>query len=164
MTTQEALDKVLLMYKRYYNIRREGDYTPFAAEADFLSHEEGYFLVKMAKVSENDSAEYVYFATEEILNQERFLELDEAAWTRGTSKANIRYGHKSTDVVLVILADRIDEETEKLIKKQRHYQSYRWGILGFSQYRLVAVDLSSEKVITNRQGDNLKKLLGNIFK
>ena len=50
MTKSEALEKVLLSFKRYYNIKQEDVTEPFAAEAEFRTHDEHYFLVKSAKL------------------------------------------------------------------------------------------------------------------
>lgn len=164
MTRKEALEKTLLMFKRYYNIYTENVPAPFTACAEFAAHEEGYFLMKIAKVCENDSAEYVYFWDGDTLTEDIFHELDEKAWEMGLAKANVCYGHKSTDVTLVILADQIEDGVEKLIKKHRRFKSYRCGFHGYSHFNMVALDLSTDTITTNRQGDHLKKLLSNIKK
>ncbi|MBQ9827809.1 MAG: hypothetical protein IJM62_03915, partial [Lachnospiraceae bacterium] len=68
MDRQEALDKILLSYKGYYDINTETPAAPFAAEAIFSLHDEKYFLVKSAKLSEADIKEYVYFASVDRLD------------------------------------------------------------------------------------------------
>ena len=40
MTAQEALPKLLRSFYRYYNVTEENVTPPFAAEAEFHSHEE----------------------------------------------------------------------------------------------------------------------------
>ena len=164
MTKSEALEKVLLSFKRYYNIKQEDVTEPFAAEAEFRTHDEHYFLVKSAKLFESESKEYAFFAVEDSLDRKRFEELDERAWTEGLSRVQPREGHKSTDVLLIILADKIEESLFPVIKKQRHYKSYRLSLYGWSQYRLIAIELSTGRIAHNRQGQNLKKLFSNIFK
>ena len=55
MTAQQALQTLLKSYWRYYNVKEEGVEPPFVAEAEFLSQDVQYFLVKSAKLGEADS-------------------------------------------------------------------------------------------------------------
>lgn len=163
MTKAEALERALLAFRRYYDIKQEGVTEPFAAEAVFRTHDEHFFLLKGAKLFESESREYVFFAAEDNLDLPRFLELDETAWSVGLSRAEPGEGHKSTDVALVILAERIEEDAAAAVKKQRHYKSYCLSLHGWSQYRVIAVEFSSGRIVHNRQGQSLEKLFRNIF-
>ncbi|MDE7251146.1 MAG: hypothetical protein K2N82_14970, partial [Lachnospiraceae bacterium] len=71
--------------------------------------------------------------------------------------------HRNTDVALIILADKITEEAFLQIPKLRHYQSYRLGFQGWSNYRLVAIELSTGRAAYNRLGRSFKKLVRNII-
>lgn len=136
---------------------------PFAVEAEFATHDEQYFLLKSAKLFESDSKEYIFFATEEQLTFERLTELDEKAWSECMSRVRPVQGHKCTDAALIILAEKIDDDAFSAVRKIRHGKSYRFGIYGWSNYRLIAVELSSGRVAHNRLGESLKKLVSNIF-
>ena len=164
MNVQEALEKLLPSFRRYYNVKTEDVAAPFVAEAVFQSHNEQYFLVKSARISEANSNEFAYFYTADSLNAEQLKELDACAWERGLKDVQPNYYHRSTDVALIIIAERIDEEAKKLMRKLNHSKSYQFGLKGYSNYRLVALELSTGKVTYNRQGQNLKKLLSNILK
>ena len=61
MTAQQALQTLLKSYWRYYNVKEEGVEPPFVAEAEFLSQDVQYFLVKSAKLGEADSHEWHLF-------------------------------------------------------------------------------------------------------
>lgn len=163
MTLQEALDKLLPSFQRYYNINREAVEAPFAAEAVFQSHNEQYFLIKSARISEANSNEFIYFYTADSLNAEKLQELDTCAWERGTGNVQPNYYHRNTDVALVIIANRIEEDAFKMIRKLKHSKSYQFGLQGYSSYRLVAIELSTGRVSHNRQGQSLKKLVSNII-
>ena len=65
MDLSEVLEKLLPSYKQYYDIYTENILSPFKAEAKFVSHQEQYFLVHSAKLSDIDSTEHIYFASEE---------------------------------------------------------------------------------------------------
>ena len=164
MTLQETLDKILPSFQKYYDIIRENVPAPFTAAAEFHSHDEQYFLIKSARISEANSNEFAYFYTAESLSAEELKELDQCAWERGLKDVQPNYYHRSTDVALIIIAEKIDDEAKKLMKKLNHSKSYQFGLQGYSNYRLVALELSTGKVTHNRQGQNLKKLLSNILK
>lgn len=163
MEMNEALEKVLKAYSGYYQIIRENVTEPFAAEALFDMHGEQYFLIKSAKITDIDSKEFVFFYTGEGLTVEKLDELDKIAWETGTSRVVPTSTHRNSDVVLVILTDSITPEVAKAIKKKRHYQSYSWGLKGWSGYKLIAVGLSDGGMTYNRLGDTLKKTFSNIF-
>ena len=155
---QEVLERILRSYTRYYRINRETPTEPFIAEADFDMHGEEYFLIKSAKISEVDSREYVFFAETPLLDDNSLSEFDEKAWQTGMDRVVAKANHRNSDVVLIILAERFADGIEKEIKRKKHYKSYLWGIHGWSNYRLVAYELSSGRTAANRLGNDLKKL------
>ena len=158
----EALERLLVSYQNYYNIKTDGVEAPFAAEAEFHTHGERYFLMKSARLSSEDAHEYVYFAVVPRLTAELFGELDETAWERGTAKVEPKPDHKSSDVALLIIADEIEKDAVTALKKSKHYKSYKNRIWGWSQYRVIAFDLGTGKTVYNRLGKPLKKLVSNI--
>lgn len=164
MERTEALEKLLRSFVRYYNVKTEDVEEPFAAEAEFFSDEQQYFLIKAAKISESSSREFVYFATPRELTYPLLKTLDETAWERGLSQVNPGPGHRNSDVTLIILADRIEKDAFDAVKKLKHYKSYTYRLHGWSNYRLVALELSTGRIVHNRQGETLKKLVGNIQK
>lgn len=162
MTTNEILERLLRSYVRYYDILREDVTEGFAAEAHFHSHDEQYWLTKSVKLAEADSHEYVYFALEETLTAEMVESLIDKAWTAGMSHVQASYSHHSSDVALILLADEIEPDAIRAIKKARRFASYKFGMNGFSHLRLIAFEPTSKKIVHNRMGDTLKKLFRNI--
>ncbi len=163
MNLSDALEKILYSFQAYYNIKREVE-APFTAEAEFLSHNEQYFLIKKAKVAEINSNEHVFFYTSESLDITTLNELDECAWNRGLARVKPDSNHRNTDITLIIIADQIQPDAVKLIRKLKHYKSYLFTLHGWSSYRLIAVELSTGNLAYNRQGQSLKKLISNILK
>ncbi len=162
MTAREALPILLRSYVAYYNVTEENVTHPFAAEAEFHSHEEQYFLIKQAKLSESESKEFVFFGVTEHLTLDLAREMDAAAWETGMSRVVPHSGHRNSDVVLFVLADVIDADAKMYLKKLRRYQSYRHTLHGWSHYRVIAQEMSTGKSVFNRMGRELKKLLRNI--
>lgn len=162
MTPDEALERLLRSYTQYYDVVREGVEPPFAAEALFHSHDEQYFLVKSARLSEADSHEYVFFAVEEALDEARLRLLDEAAWSRGMERVRPHKDHRNSDVTLIVLAERMTPGAEAALKKLKRSKSYRFGLQGWSNYRVIALEVPSGRMAHNRMGRSLRKLLRNI--
>lgn len=163
MNKQEALDLSLKSYSRYFNIKTEDIEAPFSAEAEFVSHNEQYWLVKAAKLADVDSNEFVFFALVDTLTKERLTELDKIAWERGLSRVTPSSSHRNTDVTLVIIADNIEEDAFLAVKKLKHYKSYKMSLWGWSNYKAIAMELSLKRLTTNRQGQALKKIFNNII-
>ncbi len=162
MTPAQALEKILRSYRQYYNVKTQEVEEPFAAEAAFHSHDEQYFLVKSARLAEADAHEYVFFAAEDSLSLDRVRLLEETAWERGLSRVRPHANHRSTDVVLVLLAQTIDPDAADYIRRIKRYQSYRFTLQGWSAYHVIAMETSTGNLICNKRGRNLRKLLRNI--
>lgn len=162
MTATEALEILLKSYKRYYDIKTEDVTSPFTAEAAFHNHDEQYFLVKSAMLSEADAHEYVFFATGQSMELENVKELDEKAWAEGLSRVTPHSHHRSSDIVLIILAEQISRDAKDYIKAIKRYKSYRFTLQGWSNYSVVAMETSTGELSCNKRGRDLKKLFRNI--
>ena len=155
---REITERLLGQYERYYTINRENPVPPFAAEAEFSVHGEQYFLIKAAKWAEMDAKEFILFAEVDTLTDEVLTGLDEKAWNTGLSRVQAKENHRNTDISLIIVAETIDDAVKKRIKKLRHYRSYRFGLWGWSGYKLVAYEQSGGNVVSNTLGRPLEKL------
>lgn len=159
MNFQPALQKVIQAFGQYYTIKTENVASPFIAEAEFHSHTEQYVLVRAAKIADIDSHEFVFFAEVPLLTQEKASELDCCAWNEGLSRVKPYYGHRNSDVALIIVADKIEEDVFQQIKKTKHSKSYYLSLWGWSNYRLMAYEVSTGRSVANRLGTSLKKLV-----
>ena len=160
-----ALETILKKFERYYNVTTKGIEPPFAAEAAFKSHSEQYFLVKAAKVADIDSNEFVFFYSNDNVppqTQDDITQIADAAWERGLSRITPYYGHRNTDITLIVLSEKIGEDAFKKIKKLNHYKSYKFGLYGWSSFRTLAYESSTGRLATNWRGRGLKKLIGSI--
>lgn len=162
METNIFLEKVLSSFQRYYTIKTSDITAPFTAEAEFHSHGEQYVLVKAAKIAEVNSHEYVYFKTQNSIDLSEIKKLAEKAWSAGLSRVEPFSGHRNSDVVLVIIAENIDEAAKSQIKKIKYSKSYKFSFYGWSNFKLVVKELGSNQVYCNRLGRDLKKTLSKI--
>lgn len=155
----EFLSKILNAYKGYYTVTEDNVTAPFDAQADFKAHGERYMLVKAAKIADIDTNEFVYFKAENQLNSQKLADLAQAAWDAGVGRVEPYYGHKCTDITLIIAAEKVTEDAKQLAKKIKHYKSYKFSIYGYSHFKLAVKELSTNQIFTNRMGSDLKKLL-----
>ena len=163
METNDILQAVLRPFMHYYNLR-ENPTPPFAAEAEFHSHSEQYFLTRAAHIADIDSHEYVFFAEEDHLTQERLEELEKSAWEEGLSRVKPGPGHRNSDLALIIIADKIEETALRQVSKIKRSKSYRFSLHGWSNFRVLAYEVSSGRVASNRAGKSLKKVISNTIK
>jgi len=136
----------------------------FDAEARFNSKSEQYFLVKAAKVADIDTAEYVYFKHEDELTEKRLALLDEKAWNAMLSMVNPGPSHKNTDAVLIIFADKVSEGARDFAFRAKHSKNYNHALYGYSNYRLIVIELEKGIVYFNKQAKILMELVGKILK
>ena len=164
MTLDELFRAFLKAYATYYNVKEtpEKD-SPFDAEAVFSSCEEQYFLLKGITLSETRIAEFVRFAKRERLTRAELERLDALAWEQGLAAAAPGPGHKCSDVTLIVLAERADDDAKARVKPWRRGRAYRRGLHGFSHYRLGVVERATGAFFFNRQGGHLKPLVQDIW-
>lgn len=164
MDVSQALEKLLPAFRQYYTINKDAPVQPFLAEAEFRSHNEQYFLVRSAHIADIDSNEFVYFAGVPVLDDGTLMQLVSKAWATGLEKVHPHEGHRNSDITLIILADKIAQETQTTIKKIKLYKSYKFSFWGWSNFKLAAAELSNQSIYSNRLGKDYRKLLEkNIF-
>lgn len=162
-TMEKALEQVLNAYRRYYTISTENVTPPFQAEAVFSQHDERYFLSKNLTLSESDSREYAFFAAVEKLDEDTFRKMDETAWNTGLSRVTPEWGMQGADVSLVLLADHIDSGVKQLVKTANRTKSYAFSLKGWSNYQVIAIELSTRNMSCNQLGQRMAETLCKIL-
>lgn len=163
MSPQEALERLLRSYTRYYDLIEDPP-APFQASAEFHSHGESYLLIKSAKLWEMDSNEFVYFCAEDSLPAETVSQRIEAAWSLAMPQIQPTENHRNSDVTVLFLTPSLEPEARRLVRRTVRSKGYQHGLQGWSNLRLGAIELSTGRITCNRHGHDLKKLLSNIMK
>ncbi len=163
MSNPEVFDALLDAYGGYYNIKQEGAAQPFDAEGFFSNEARQYFLVKAAKVASVNSYEYVFFALREQLSEQELVQLDQRAWEEGLSRVKPDQDHKNTDIALIVITDKVAEGIRDAIKKLNHSKNYKFGLWGFTNYRLVVIESGTKTVLTNRRGRDLSEFVQQVI-
>lgn len=158
---QAKLETLLNAYTSYFDIQRDvaaGDVT-FAAMAKYHSRSGKYILVKSAKIWSIEMNEYIYFSLADRLDIDTFTTLYEHARDAGLALIHPHSEHMYSHVSLVILADNIDEDAKKALRKTRFRKSFWLALHGWMEFRTAAIDLSTGEIISNSAGKGVRETL-----
>ena len=157
----QKLDKLLNAYSHQYDIARDVtvDGGFFPATATFYLRDENYIINKKHVLSAVENYDYTYFYITDHLDDATLRQQIDLTMKVGTARVKPHRDHMSSFVSLVILADTIDEEAKKLIKKTR-FQKYFWLALhGWMEYHIAAMETSTNSFLSNPAGKGAKKIL-----
>lgn len=164
MTTEEKqikLETLLGAYTHYFDIQRHvtaGDVT-FAALAQYHSRSGKYVLVKSAKIWSIEMNEYVYFAAVDRLDAALLDTLYKAARDAGLALIKPHSEHMRSYVSLAVIADSIDEEAQRRLRKIRFRKSFWLALHGWMEFRIAAIDLSTGQILSNPAGKDVRVTL-----
>ena len=159
------MDKLLNAYAHHYDIARdvavEGGSYP--ATAFFYLRDENYLISKKHVLSAVENHEYVYFYLTEHLDAAALQEQIERSRKAGMANIKPNREHMSSFVTLVVLADTIDPEAKRIIKKTRFRKNFRLALHGWMEYHIAAMEISTHSFLSNPAGKEARKLLEGNF-
>lgn len=115
----------------------------FVGHATYREHGERYVLSKKAKLWEVDTGEHLLF--DAVPHLSAALLANYVTFMRDAAVAELVHpapNHMSTNVGLVLVADAVDEEAARVLRSTRYRKNYRFGVWGWTDLRLAAIDLS----------------------
>ena len=160
MTAGDYLDKILERMTHTHNITRDyaADGRTFAAHALYESFGEKYVLTRKANLWKISESEHVLFMTlpengdpGALFSEAKRLIADfmEPVMARGSGKYPPR-DHMRTFLTIVLLLEHSpDQDFISSVKRFRFDRSYLFSLRGFSQGRIIAVDLPRNTVYTS---------------
>lgn len=162
---QQFLKTVSDSYSAYYNISRENlpDQLPLVFRAEFHKRDEMYWFSQRVPASGNEENEYAYFFSLDYFDRDLVLACMDFARKEGLSKVKPHREHQCSNIKTVFIAESFEASALDTIRKQKFQKSYRLAFWGYSSLLTCAVELSSQKVITNDAGRELKKYFQKLF-
>jgi hypothetical protein len=158
---QKKLDKLLNAYSHQYDIERdvtvEGGHFP--ATATFYPRDENYLISKKHVLSAVENYDYTYFYITDHLDAATLRHQIDLTMKVGSARVKPHREHMSSFVTLVVLADTIDEEAKKLIRKTRFQKYFRLALHGWMEYHIAAMETSTNSFLSNPAGKGAKKIL-----
>ena len=139
ITLQAQLDKLLNAYSHQYDIERnvteEGFLFP--ATATYYLRDENYLISRQHVLSAVEQHEYLYFCLADHLTVEELQSQIDLSKRAGLGKVKPHKDHMFSNVGLVVLANTIDPEAQKLIRRTRYRKNYRLTLHGWTEYQLA---------------------------
>lgn len=158
---EDVLSKLLRAHSSYYNVFDEHEHAGrvFPGYAEFHSHGEQYVLIKRAKLWEIDNHDYLFFDLADVLDVEKVGQYIQFMQEHAIKKVNPQPNHMSSNLSLIVIADSVDDDAARLLKKTRFRKNFKLGLEGWTDLRLAVVDLSGRRVVTNGAGKDMKQIL-----
>ncbi|MGL5438074.1 MAG: hypothetical protein ACRDBO_22285 [Lachnospiraceae bacterium] len=164
MTDHYYLSRILQSYQESYDLTVPytcGN-TAFAAYGHFYARQEKYMLVREVKMWESNGFDHVFFLEVDTATEHTIADMDriirqfaEPELVRGGRKYPVE-NHMYSDITYVILSKgRIEEPILKPIQNYRFGKNYLFTLRGWCDARVVAVDLSENRVYGNRRAKKL---------
>ena len=164
-TLGERLNKLLDAYSHSYDIERdveeEGRLWP--ATATYFLRDENYLISKQHVLSAVEQHEYLYFHVTDHLTAADLQTQVDLSKRAGLRKVKPHKDHMFSNVGLVILANTIDPEAKKIIKKTCFRKNYRLSLWGWTEYQLAAMEVSANCFYANPAGAGARKILEQNF-
>ena len=189
LTRQEAQDKLLKVYKSYYNIHRfdggesavrdggpvkgrtdeevklyieQKDY-PLIARCDFFEHSQKYVISRKAELWAADREEFLYLFNVPELTMEIFEKCKTYVCEDGMERINVGPGHMYSYLTAVFLCDSCDNNVIRAIRKTRIYKSFHFSLHGWMDYHNVVAVFDNSLVDSNYSGKSSAKFMKKIF-
>lgn len=165
ITLQQRLDKLLDAYSHQYDIERNVDASGFCypATATYYLRDENYLISRQHVLSAVEQHEYLYFYLTDHLTVNDLQAQIELSRQAGLSKVKPHKDHMFSNVGLVILANTIEPEAQRLIRRTRFRKNYRLTFHGWTEYQLAAMEVSTNRFFSNPAGKGAKQILERNF-
>ena len=162
---QEQLNKLLDAYSHSYDIDRDVEENGhrWIATATYYLRDENYLISKQHVLSAVEQHEYLYFYLTDHLSAADLEKQITLSKESGLSKVKPHKDHMFSNVGLVILANTIDPEAQKIIKKTRFRKNYRLSLWGWTEYQLAAMESSTNSFYANPAGAGARKIMEQNF-
>ena len=153
-------------YSAYYSIVDDAQAPdlPLTLRADCKSRDEQYFFVKSANIWGNEKNEYAYVFSAPEIDPATAQKCLDWALQDMLPRVKPHKEHQYTNCKAVFITDTLSDETAQTVKKSRFSRSYGFlSTQGYTELIAAAVDLSTEKVVTNRVGHGLEDFFRKLF-
>ena len=166
LSLQERLDKLLDAYSHLYDIDRnvtvEG--ITYPATATYYLRDENYLLSKKHVLSAVEQHEYLYFLLADHLSADDLQKHIDRTKAAGLALVHPHKEHVFSNVGLVVLANTIDPEAKKLVKRTHFRKNYMLSLHGWTEYQLAAMEVSTNCFFSNPAGKEARKNLESNFR
>ena len=166
-TREEIIDWLASYYSAYYDVHeqegREDPSLPLKLRCDLHVNNQKYLLFKKNVLWEANCHEYVYIFSVPRLSADIYQQLEEYTYKEGMKLVDPVEGHMYTYLTCVVVADEIEPDAAKALKKSRIQKSFRFSLRGWMELHTVALDRSAGRTSTNLSGRANAKLFNKLI-
>ena len=165
ITLEQRLNKLLDAYSHAYDIDRDVrvEDTVYPAMATYYLRDENYLISKQHVLSAVEQHEYLYFLLTDHLSADELQVHIDRTKAAGLALIHPHKEHMFSNVGLVVLANTIDPDAKKLIKRTRFRKYFRLSLHGWTEYQLAAMETSTNCFLSNPAGKEARKNLESNF-
>ena len=160
-TPQECFEKLLNSYSHNYDLTMdvEEEGIRFPALAHYFLRDEHYLVRRDKQFYATEQHDYTYFHVTDHLDAAGARELLDLTLKAGLARIKPHKEHMSSFVTLVVLAETIDPEAQRLLKKTSFHKNYRLALHGWMEYHIAAMECSTRTFLSNPAGRGARKTL-----
>lgn len=165
MDRSEFLEVLRDSFSAYYNILPAGasEELPLAFKADYYSRAEKYWLSKKIPIWGNETNEFAYIFSAPDFDRALADRCIDFALSDGLPRVKPHKEHQYTNIKVILVADRFDDEAKKAIQKRSFTKNYKFSFHGFTNLLSAAVDLSEGCAYPNKAGHDLGPYFRKLF-
>ena len=162
---EKFLDTVADSFSAYYDLHMaEGKQElPLVFRADYFSRAERYWLTKNIPIWGNETNEYAYVFSAPAFDRALAARCIDYALEEALPLVKPHKEHQYTNVKVILLADTVEPDVARYVKKRSFSKSYKFSLHGFSTLKSAIVDLGSQKTVTNSAGHELAPYFSKLF-
>ena len=162
---EKFLDTVADSFSAYYDLHMaEGEQElPLVFRADYYSRAERYWLTKNIPIWGNETNEYAYVFSAPAFDRALAARCIDYALEEALPLVKPHKEHQYTNVKVILLADTVEPDVARYVKKRSFTKNYKFSLHGFSTLKSAIVDLGSQKTVTNSAGHELAPYFSKLF-
>ena len=161
MVANIYMENLIAKYYKNFNIRKNIDLCDkkISLFAEYKGIGARTFITQKDVIDKYEFNEYCIVNAYNAVNMEDVVEYTEYLKTLINDLVKPHREHKSSTITGVIVCNTsVDKSTENFIKKFKFNKPYKLYFHGWSDIRLLLVDLSNNLVVSNKQGKSVKKV------
>lgn len=147
-------------YTVYFDEEGVASDVPFlVASYAFHSSNECYVVSRKVKLWSAETHEFVYVFSVPELTAPIYEACRRYAHEEGMRRVRPHIDHMSSYITAILICESMTDEAVRMLEKTRIRKNFLFSLHGWMEFRVVAAELSSERVVANRAARELKKFM-----
>ncbi len=134
------------------------DNKKFLLYAEFNQRNTKYFATKKIEIYSFSNNEHIFFYDTAVFDSNELEFIKDFLVRNVKSILHIDDEHMSSIITMIVLADEVSEEAKKLVKKFKYNKSFKLGLNGWVNSKLIVISKSENIAFENKlaKGDSVK--------